>query len=98
MARYRQVAAGLGRRGRAVFPVTKVMTYMNSANLAQQRLAPAEFGKFVADVRKRITRSDVFSAVFIRRPFVGIAAKLLKLSPALYGRIYAKYASRAYAV
>lgn len=95
--RYREVAARLGRQGRAVFPVTKVMTYMNSANLAQQRLSPADFREFGAEVRRRITWSDVL-AVLRRRPFVGVAAKLLKLSPRLYGKVYAAYAGRAYAV
>lgn len=94
--RFTEVAASLGG-GRQAVPVTRLMTYMNSANLAQQRLAPAEYRVFARDVRKRITLRDL-AVVLRRRPFVGAAATLLKLSPALYSRVYGRYAARAYGI
>lgn len=95
--RFERVAQQLGAEAVVAWPVTKVITYLNSANLAASRLPSDQAVEFLTQARDRFTWNDAHAALRTR-PAVGVAGILLKTAPQLYSKAYAAYAKRSYGV
>ncbi len=95
--RFEQVAVELGSQAQATWPVTKVITYLNSANLAAGRLPADQAAEFMTQARQRFSWAEARTALR-QRPAVGAAGILLKAAPRLYSKVYAAYAKRSYGV
>lgn len=84
-------------RGRRALRLSSLLTYLNTAHQALIRLAPDERPAFVRECARHIPWADVLATAPARPPLAAAAA-LLRAAPRAYGRLYAAYVRRAYAV
>ena len=80
--------------GKRAYDTSSVITYLNNAQQALFR-NDATGRQVIADCRREIGWGQTLSAIRANKMF-GAAAILLKVSPALYRRLYGAYVKRTY--